>query len=277
MPCPTPLTVPAFEPSHVSGDGVDKTEFVLGMLVTLGVITEEDYLPFLNQFERLDSSGDGKLTRDDLKSFVAVNRSKAAKAATQQQQNKRKYQGRIREHAIQLMGPAFIASFGFLWNSIFGFILLAAGLVHGLAIGTILGSEPSKATYMRVAALTVLGGLCFVVGTVFLIVFMISPETYMHMDRPYHHLRMSTISGDGVSVDLPAADESAVEASLREQVEHPAARWGRHSHARGQSSPGPCPSPIPTRALLSAGTALPRPREHSPRSPIAARAAATLA
>ena len=37
------------------GDGVDRAEFVLGMLVALGI--EDDYKPFLQQFDRLDTRG----------------------------------------------------------------------------------------------------------------------------------------------------------------------------------------------------------------------------
>ena len=38
-------------------------QFVLGMLENLGVISEEQYRPFVEQFGRLDVSGDGKHSR----------------------------------------------------------------------------------------------------------------------------------------------------------------------------------------------------------------------
>ena len=48
------------------GAGVDKTEFVVGMLVKLELITEADVEPYLKQFAQLDADGSGILTKDDL-------------------------------------------------------------------------------------------------------------------------------------------------------------------------------------------------------------------
>ena len=55
------------------GEGVDKAEFVLGMLESLQVISKEDYLPFLRQFDEMDHSGDGRLTHDDLAMLAEKN------------------------------------------------------------------------------------------------------------------------------------------------------------------------------------------------------------
>ena len=52
------------------GDGVDKLEFVLGMLEKLELISEEDYAPFLRQFEEFDVTKDGRLNHDDLAAIV---------------------------------------------------------------------------------------------------------------------------------------------------------------------------------------------------------------
>ena len=50
-----------------NGDGVDKFEFVIGMLTKLEIITEEDVEPFAKLFDAMDKDGSGKLTADDLK------------------------------------------------------------------------------------------------------------------------------------------------------------------------------------------------------------------
>ena len=55
------------------GDGVDRAEFVLGMLVALGTITEDDYKPFLQQFDRLDTNGDKTLSKEDLVAIASAN------------------------------------------------------------------------------------------------------------------------------------------------------------------------------------------------------------
>jgi len=48
------------------GKGVDRCEFVCGMLVQLGKVSEEDLLPLLQKFDELDADGSGVLTREDL-------------------------------------------------------------------------------------------------------------------------------------------------------------------------------------------------------------------
>ena len=52
------------------GGGVDKMEFVVGMLTRLDLVAWEDVEPFIKQFEALDTSGDGTLSSADLASFA---------------------------------------------------------------------------------------------------------------------------------------------------------------------------------------------------------------
>ena len=48
------------------GDGVDKFEFVMGMIVKLGLLEWRDVEPFQKQFDQLDADGSGVLDSDDL-------------------------------------------------------------------------------------------------------------------------------------------------------------------------------------------------------------------
>jgi len=48
------------------GDGVDRYEFVIGMLKILDVITEDQVTPWSRRFDALDADGSGKLDREDL-------------------------------------------------------------------------------------------------------------------------------------------------------------------------------------------------------------------
>lgn len=48
------------------GKGVDKFEFVTGMLTKLELVDWDDIRPFVAQFETLDKTGDGRLTNQDL-------------------------------------------------------------------------------------------------------------------------------------------------------------------------------------------------------------------
>uniref|UniRef100_A0A7S1QCJ5 EF-hand domain-containing protein n=1 Tax=Alexandrium catenella TaxID=2925 RepID=A0A7S1QCJ5_ALECA len=62
------------------GNGVDKVEFVVGMLIEVGAefcgrpMCWEDVEPFLTQFDHADRDGSGVLTKDDLECMVAKRR-----------------------------------------------------------------------------------------------------------------------------------------------------------------------------------------------------------
>lgn len=53
------------------GDGVDRGEFVCGMLVAMGVVDEADVLPILQRFDELDVDRSGRLDPDDLAILAA--------------------------------------------------------------------------------------------------------------------------------------------------------------------------------------------------------------
>jgi potassium channel subfamily K len=54
------------------GNGVDKFEFVIGMLVRLEMVQWSDVEPFIAQFETMDVDGSGRLTERDLAAMVAT-------------------------------------------------------------------------------------------------------------------------------------------------------------------------------------------------------------
>ena len=64
-----PMTMLTSLPT-LSGKGVDKAEFIVGMLTKLELISEDDVEPFIAQFESLDVDGSGRLTEADLKRMV---------------------------------------------------------------------------------------------------------------------------------------------------------------------------------------------------------------
>ena len=53
-------------------NGVDKLEFVIGMIVKLGLLSWSDVEPFMKQFDLLDTDGSGRLDRDDLVRCVSL-------------------------------------------------------------------------------------------------------------------------------------------------------------------------------------------------------------
>eukprot|EP00966_Prymnesium_polylepis_P129516 2995097-Prymnesium_polylepis.1 len=58
------------------GKGVDRFEFVIGMLTQLGLVAWSDVEPFVLQFEKLDADGNGRLNQNDLVHFANEYKSK---------------------------------------------------------------------------------------------------------------------------------------------------------------------------------------------------------
>jgi hypothetical protein len=57
---------------------VDKTEFVVGMLVKLELVDQKDVEPYLKQFAKLDVDGSGMLTHEDLEAAALAMEAKVA-------------------------------------------------------------------------------------------------------------------------------------------------------------------------------------------------------
>ena len=49
-----------------NGDGVDRAEFLMGMLISMECTTERNCDAILKRFAELDKDGSGKLDHDDL-------------------------------------------------------------------------------------------------------------------------------------------------------------------------------------------------------------------
>jgi hypothetical protein len=68
------------------GHGVDKLEFVVGMLTKLGVemcgqpLQWDDIKPMLAQFDAADKTKDGRLNQEDLRKLVQMKKAKAEEA-----------------------------------------------------------------------------------------------------------------------------------------------------------------------------------------------------
>lgn len=155
------------------------------MLELIEVISKDDYMPFLRQFHEMDKSGDGRLTRDDLVQLAAESKRKLTEQEQLRQANLSQADiaaERLNSHALELVVPTFISVFGFLWNSTFGYLLCASGLLRGLAIGSILGLPPSRQTYMKVAVPLVLSAVVTLVTLGLILSFVFDPVWYMAGD-----------------------------------------------------------------------------------------------
>lgn len=185
------------------GDGVDKTEFVLGMLEVLGVLQKDDYKPFLEQFARLDANGDGTLTRADLRALARETQKREAErqsaleleaaAAAAKDPSARPIELRVQENAAILMVPALLASFGFLWYSALGHCLLAGGIFHALAVGNMIGCAPGRVTHRRSIVLLALGAACFCMAISLLTTYIIEPRLIFDFDSFVETTLMGTL------------------------------------------------------------------------------------
>ena len=141
------------------GNGVDRAEFVLGMLVALGTLTEDDYLPFMKQYDTLDVNGDGNLNKEDLKTVVEMNRTAQAEAKARAKSTSCTYQKRAVGHATQLIVPTGICCMGFVWHNVYGYLFLTAGLLNLNTICLLLGWPPSVKLYRVIGGLATASAL----------------------------------------------------------------------------------------------------------------------
>ena len=73
------------------GNGVDKLEFVVGMLTNLDIISSGDVAPFLVQFDKFDADKSGVLNRDDLIKIAEEEQKKAARLLSDENSRRREY------------------------------------------------------------------------------------------------------------------------------------------------------------------------------------------
>ena len=64
------LNVELMKSLDTDGNGVDKFEFVTGMLMKLHVLSEEDVEPFVRLFEEMDADGSGMLTEECVRPYA---------------------------------------------------------------------------------------------------------------------------------------------------------------------------------------------------------------
>ncbi|KAL1495876.1 hypothetical protein AB1Y20_014520 [Prymnesium parvum] len=68
------------------GGGIDRFEFVIGMLIRLEVVATEDVDTFLAHFSMLDESGDGTISKEELQRYAALQTAKAERVGIVQHQ-----------------------------------------------------------------------------------------------------------------------------------------------------------------------------------------------
>ena len=154
------------------------------------------------------------LNREDLR--TAAEENKAAEAKKQAQKSLGVYAERVRQHAKDLMAPASIASFSFLWYSLFGLLMMFGGLVHGLAIGAILGAPPSKKNFHLIAAIMTLATIFLVLASAG-VIFYISDYKTWQLDVDPFAKSLGSLTDKGLT-SYP--DEATALAAVETVVPH---------------------------------------------------------
>ena len=147
------------DPSIISrldkdGNGVDRLEFVVGMLTALDLVQPADVQTFLNKFHELDADNSGHLDSKDLRRMQdqlkqqtqpqasekgtagaagAGQKGKALKTTEPGQQL-----AIISSHARYLLATSGMMLLQVFWATVFGFAMLLAGLLGMVAVRTVL-------------------------------------------------------------------------------------------------------------------------------------------
>mmetsp|Transcript_30108 Transcript_30108/g.78048 ORF Transcript_30108/g.78048 Transcript_30108/m.78048 type:complete len:688 (+) Transcript_30108:64-2127(+) len=202
------------------GDGVDKAEFVLGMLDLLGIVSESDYMPFVRQFEQLDSTGDGKLDKDDLMQLARDNRQKHRLARLRVPSEQERAVSDVHHCAKKLMVPCAILSLSFVWNNIFGFMFLGSGLLSGAAIGSALSAPPTGMHYRVAALLAILTAVSIGAALVFMAIVMSDVALYFEMDPLARERVFSSFDENKVLIPWPDAEYRRAIAEMKNDTVH---------------------------------------------------------
>jgi len=155
---------------------------ISSLVQLLGIVSESDYMPFVRQFEQLDSTGDGKLDKDDLMQLARDNRQKHRLARLRVPSEQERAVSDVHHCAKKLMVPCAILSLSFVWNNIFGFMFLGSGLLSGAAIGSALSAPPTGMHYRVAALLAILTAVSIGAALVFMAIVMSDVALYFEMD-----------------------------------------------------------------------------------------------
>ena len=205
-----------------NGDGVDKFEYVVGMLEMLDIISEADYKPFADLFDQLDKGGTGKMTSETLRSVCNHRRAQLEMAQTAvASEERQQVEHELHRRVNDLLFPTGLLCTVFVWHTVFGYVLLASAIFHGLAIGVALGHPAESVWLRRTVAITAVACAFLVVGIGFIVLFIVDPATYMrHLDPFLWNVHFSELGDNGVSVakDLSGEEQDKILDRLRNEA-----------------------------------------------------------
>ena len=200
------------------GNGVDKAEYVLGMLTNLGLLSQDDYMPFVKQFDALDKTGDGLLTTCDLRDIARSNRVAMEEAQKRLEAEAGCPAAKAYSLSLELIAPTALACMGYVWNLMFGYLLLVGGLIGAVGIGLVLRG-PMDARTARLAAAVQLVAAAFVPATLTLnLLFIFDAPTYIRLDPLTDELVYGYLDDSGRTVLHAAAVREEIDEHLASKL-----------------------------------------------------------
>ena len=187
------------------GDGVDQTEFILGMLELLGILKESDYEPFVKQFQEVAGKNSlARLTKADLQRLVEMNRSSASRAQRVKTENETVRNLHVLHKAAKLLTlPAGISCLGFLWNAAFGYGLLVAGIIDGGVLGLVLRSSTPNERVVSTACIScIVSSILLLLVVLYVIWFAFDPIAAVDKVDTQFKFTLTSILVDGHSASV---------------------------------------------------------------------------
>lgn len=152
------------------------------MLTSLGVLSVDDYLPFVQQFDALDKTGDGLLTGDDLREIARANRVAREETRRRMAAEADLPATKARELSLELIAPTALSCMGYVWNLLFGYLLLVGGLVGAVGIGLVLHGPMDARTARRAAFVNLVAAACAPVTLTLNFMLILDMPMYMRLD-----------------------------------------------------------------------------------------------
>jgi potassium channel subfamily K len=183
----------------VNNNGVDRLEFLVGMLTSLGVVEPEEVQIFLDRFDELDHDGSGKLDNSDLQAMVAQNQAKAEA----DKDGETSPTLTAETWARRQMLSSWWLLLQFFWVNLAGFITSAGGLVGTWFLRYVLGQKPTSSSLRAAAIGSVCMAICAMGGCVAFVFFFISPAEFYMADKAALEQMQGRINPRNQHVMLP--------------------------------------------------------------------------
>ena len=217
-----------------TGDGkIDKAEFALGMLIKLDLVAEADVKPFFERFDTIDTAHAGSVSVDALAEHgAAVSQKSVGLETAGRHTTDGRNEPLYAVAATWLVAVAFIACLNFLWNTVYGYVMLASGLFDALLVFLTLTSDTAPAKLLPLIGLSLLATFSWLATTTLWLLWNVPQSRYLYYraDPFAFAFEFGFLDSNGVATHTPAyaaldtaaGAEQSVQATSEMYRENPA-------------------------------------------------------